>query len=122
MASSGFAELRDAVFASVQQRTIRKVALADVRAPAPAQPALPPRPADRAGFRGRSSAAPAGIEAVLRLAVFNIIPTLFEVLLVTAILWKMFDWRFALVTFSAVALYIAFTVHLHQLAGQIPPH
>jgi ATP-binding cassette subfamily B protein len=51
-----------------------------------------------------------GIEQVLRLAVFNIIPTLFEVLLVTLILWKLFDWRFAAVTLTAVALYLGFTM------------
>ena len=51
----------------------------------------------------------AGIEAVLRLAVFNIIPTLLEVLMVTAILWKLVDWRFAAVTFTAVVFYIGFT-------------
>jgi ATP-binding cassette subfamily B protein len=50
-----------------------------------------------------------GIEAVLRLAMFNIIPTLLEVLMVTAILWRLFDWRYALLTFSAVVTYISFT-------------
>jgi ATP-binding cassette subfamily B protein len=51
-----------------------------------------------------------GIETVLRLAVFNIVPTLFEVVLVTGILWEMFDWRFAAVTFTAVSAYLAFTM------------
>ncbi len=108
MASSGFAELRDAVFASVQQRTIRKVAFEtfehlhrlSLRFHLDRQTGG----LSRAIERGTG-----GIEAVLRLAVFNIIPTLFEVLLVTAILWRMFDWRFATVTFTAVALYITFT-------------
>ncbi len=108
IASSGFAELRDAVFASVQQRVIRKVALQafehlhrlSLRFHLDRQTGG----LSRAIERGTT-----GIEAVLRLAVFNIIPTLFEVLLVTAVLWRMFDWRFALVTFGAVAIYIAFT-------------
>ena len=108
IASSGFAEIRDAVFAAVQQRTIRKVALQTFQH----LHALSLRfhldrqtgGLSRALERGTS-----GIEAVLRLAVFNIIPTLFEVLLVTAILWEMFDWRFALVTFTAVVLYVGFT-------------
>ena len=47
---------------------------------------------------------------MLRLAVFNILPTLFEVLLVTGIIWRLFDWRFAAVTFGAVGSYIGFTV------------
>ncbi|HYZ61511.1 MAG TPA: ABC transporter ATP-binding protein/permease [Acetobacteraceae bacterium] len=108
IASSGFAELRDAVFAAVQQRTIRKVALQtfehlhrlSLRFHLDRQTGG----LSRAIERGTT-----GIESVLRLAVFNIIPTLLEVVLVTAILWRMFDWRFAVVTFAAVAIYIAFT-------------
>ena len=108
IASSGFAELRDAVFAAVQQRTIRKVALQtfehlhrlSLRFHLDRQTGGMSRAIERGT---------AGVEAVLRLAVFNIIPTLLEVLMVTAILWRLFDWRFAAVTFLAVALYIAFT-------------
>jgi ATP-binding cassette subfamily B protein len=51
-----------------------------------------------------------GIESVLRLAVFNILPTLIEVAMVTAILWRLFDWRYAALTFAAVASYIGFTL------------
>jgi ATP-binding cassette, subfamily B, heavy metal transporter len=80
--SAGFGELRDAVFAAVQQRTVRMVA--------------------RRTFEHLHRLS-------LRLAVFNIIPTLLEVALVTAILWRLFDWRFAALTFLAVALYIGFT-------------
>ena len=109
IASSSFAELRDAVFAAVQQRTIRKVALQtfehlhrlSLRFHLDRQTGG----LSRAIERGTG-----GIEAVLRLAVFNIIPTLLEVLLVTLILWRLFDWRFAAVTFAAVSVYIAFTV------------
>ena len=109
VASSGFAEMRDAVFASVQQRTIRKVALQTFKH----LHALSLRfHLDRqtGGLSRALERGTGGIEAVLRLAVFNILPTLFEVLLVTAILWRLFDWRFALVTFSAVVLYVGFTV------------
>jgi ATP-binding cassette subfamily B protein len=109
VASAGFAEMRDAVFAAVQQRTIRKVALQtfqhlhnlSLRFHLDRQTGG----LSRALERGTG-----GIEAVLRLAVFNILPTLFEVLLVTAILWRLFDWRFAAVTFIAVVLYVGFTV------------
>ncbi len=47
---------------------------------------------------------------MLRLAVFNLLPTLFEVVLVTGAIWVLFDWRYAAVTFGAVAGYIGFTV------------
>ena len=109
VAASGFAELRDAVFAAVQQRTVRRVALKtfqhlhslslrfhlDRRTGGLA----------RAIERGTN-----GIESVLRLAVFNVIPTLIEVGMVTVILWKLFDWRFAGLTFVAVGIYLAFTL------------
>ena len=108
IASSGFAEMRDAVFAAVQQRTIRKVALQSFthlhRLSLRFHLDRQTGGLSRAIERGT-----AGIESVLRLAVFNILPTLFEVLLVTAILWRLFDWRFALATFTAVVLYVGFT-------------
>ena len=108
VASAGFGELRDAVFASVQQATVRKVALQtfqhlhrlSLRFHLDRQTGGLSRSIDRGT---------GGIESVLRLAVFNIVPTLLEVLLVTAILWRLFDWRFAAVTFLAVGTYISFT-------------
>ncbi len=51
-----------------------------------------------------------GIQSVLRLAVFNVVPTLLEIAMVTGILWAMFDWRFALLTFVAVSAYLGFTL------------
>ena len=109
VASAGFAEMRDAVFARVQQRTLRKVALQTFEH----LHALSLRyHLDRqtGGLSRAIERGTAGIDSVLRFSVFNIIPTIVEVLLVTAILWRMFDWRFALATFGAVALYISFTL------------
>jgi ATP-binding cassette subfamily B protein len=109
VASAGFGELRDAVFAAVQQRTVRKVALRtfqhlhrlSLRFHLDRQTGG----LARAMERGTN-----GIEAVLRLAVFNIIPTLIEVLMVAGILWRMFDWRYAAMTLVAVAAYLSFTL------------
>jgi ATP-binding cassette, subfamily B, heavy metal transporter len=109
VASAGFGELRDAVFAAVQQRTVRKVGLQtfqhlhrlSMRFHLDRQTGG----LSRALERGTT-----GIESVLRLTVFNIIPTIIEMLMVTAILAAMFDWRFAAVTFLAVASYMAFTL------------
>ena len=109
VASAGFAELRDAVFAKVQQRTIRKVALQTFEH----LHALSLRyHLDRqtGGLSRAIERGTTGIDSVLRFTVFNILPTIVEVLLVTAILWRMFDWRFAAVTFGAVVLYIFFTL------------
>ena len=107
--SASFAELRDAVFAAVQQRTVRRVALQtfqhlhrlSLRYHLDRQTGG----LSRAIERGTN-----GIDSVLRFAVFNIIPTLVEVLMVTGILWALFDWRFAVLTLGAVGLYIAFTL------------
>ncbi len=109
IASSGFAELRDAVFASVQQRTVRQIALKtfqhlhrlSLRFHLDRQTGGLSRAVDR-GTKG--------VEAVLRLAVFNILPTILELLLVTAVLWRLFDWRYAALTFAAVGIYMYFTL------------
>ena len=51
-----------------------------------------------------------GIEFLLNFMLFNILPTLLEIALVTAVLWRLYDARFALVTFGTIALYIAYTL------------
>ena len=109
IASSGFGELRDAVFAAVQQRTSRVVALQtfkhlhglSMRFHLDRQTGGLSRAIDR----GTSA-----IQSVLRLAMFNVIPTIFEMLMVTAIMYALFDWRFALATFASVSLYMGFTL------------
>ena len=109
VASSGFAELRDAVFAAVQQRTVRKVALRTFRHLH--QLSLRFHLDRQTGGLSRAiERGTTGIEQVLRLAVFNILPTLLEIVLVVLILWRMFDWRFAAVTAGAVVAYVGFTM------------
>ncbi len=109
IASQGFGELRDAVFAAVQQRAARKIALQvfqhlhslSLRFHLDRQTGGLSRIIDR-GTQG--------IQSVLRLAVFNVVPTIIEMAMVTGILWAMFDWRFALLTFAAVSAYLGFTL------------
>ena len=108
IASAGFGEMRDAVFSSVQQRTVRKVGLRTFKHIH--RLSLRFHLDRRTGGLSRAmERGTAGIETVLRLAVFNILPTLLEVLMVTGILWTLFDWRYAALTFAAVAIYLAFT-------------
>ncbi len=52
----------------------------------------------------------AGIEFLLSFMLFNIMPTLIEILMVCGILWYLFNGWFALVTFITIAGYIAFTL------------
>jgi ABC-type transport system involved in Fe-S cluster assembly fused permease/ATPase subunit len=109
IAQSGFGELRDAVFAAVQQRSVRKVALQTFRH----MHGLSLRyHLDRqtGGLARSIDRGTAGIEEVLRLSVFNVLPTLLEVSLVTIILWRLFDWRYAAVVVISVVLYISFTL------------
>ncbi len=109
IAAGAFGELRDAVFAAVQQRAVRRIALQtfehlhrlSLRFHLDRQTGGLSRAIDR----GTN-----GIEQVLRFAVFNIIPTLFELAMVTAILWRLFDWRYAATTVIAVGVYVAFTL------------
>ena len=106
--ASGFGELRDALFASVAQRAIRQLALRtfchlhalSLRFHLDRQTGGLARVIDRGTL---------GMQSVLRLAVFNVVPTAIELALVTAIIWRMFDWRFAGVTLLAVLVYVAFT-------------
>lgn len=51
----------------------------------------------------------ASIGFVLRFTLFSILPTLFEIVMVTVILFVQFNIRFALVTFLTIGGYIAFT-------------
>jgi ATP-binding cassette, subfamily B, heavy metal transporter len=107
--STGFVELRDAAFSAVQQRAARQIAhrtfqrlhQLSLRFHLDRQTGALSRVIDRGSQ---------GVQSVLRLAVFNIVPTVLELSMVTVILWTLFDWRFALVTFIAVSSYFGFTV------------
>ncbi len=51
-----------------------------------------------------------GIEFVLGFTIFNILPTILEILMVCGILWNFFDFWFAAVTFVTIGFYIAYTL------------
>ncbi len=51
-----------------------------------------------------------GIQYLLSFMLFNIIPTLFEILLVTGILYFTFGWWIATITFATLVGYIAYTL------------
>ena len=51
-----------------------------------------------------------GIEFLLSFMLFNIIPTLLEILLVCGILWGFFNVWYAVVTFVTITVYIVFTM------------
>jgi len=109
----GFGELRDAVFVKVAQSAIRRVALRTFRH----LHALSLRfhlerrtgALSRAIDRGTK-----GIEFLLFFVIFNVLPTILEILLVCGILWAMFDWRFAAITFVTILGYVGWTFALTE--------
>jgi ABC-type transport system involved in Fe-S cluster assembly fused permease/ATPase subunit len=49
------------------------------------------------------------IDFLLTFILFNIVPTMIEILIVCGILWRLYDWQFAAVTFATIVVYIGFT-------------
>src|SRR5579859_2723061 len=113
-----FAELRDIVFVRVAKRAIRRVALQvfrhmhslSLRFHLERQTGGVSRDIER-GTRG--------ISTLLSYMLFSIIPVILEFSLVAVILLAKFDWRFAAVTFAAVAVYMAFTISITEWRMEI---
>ena len=111
--STLFGELRDAVFANVTQRAIRRVALQvfehlhslSLRFHLDRQTGGVSRDIER-GTRG--------IGFLLNFTLFNILPTLLEIGLVAAILLKKYNVWFAIITFITLVIYIAFTLFITE--------
>ncbi|MBY0511123.1 MAG: ABC transporter ATP-binding protein/permease [Rhodospirillaceae bacterium] len=103
-----FAQFRDAVFAKVGVRAVRRSSAVvlthlhrlslrfhlDRRTGA----------LSRSIERGRNA-----IESLVSISLFNVLPTILEVALVFVILWKSFNIWFGLVTLAVVVIYVAFT-------------
>ncbi len=113
-----FAELRDVIFVPVTQRAIRRVALGvfrhlhslSLRFHLERQTGGMTRDIER-GTRG--------ISTLLSYVIFSIMPVILEFSLVAVVLLARFDWRFAAVTFGAVAVYIGFTVAVTEWRMEI---
>jgi len=109
LANSTFGELRDAVFAKVTQRSIRRVALKvfehlhnlALRFHLERQTGGMSRDIERGT---------AGIRFLLNFMLFNILPTILEIGFVAAILLVKYDPWFCIVTLVTLVVYIAFTL------------
>lgn len=104
-----FAEIREAVFVNVTQRAMRRVAIDTFEH----MHALSMRfhmSRQTGGLSRVIERGIKGIEFLLTFMLFNIVPTMVEILLVCAVLWYLFSIWFAAVTFFTIALYIAFTL------------
>ncbi|MBE0439699.1 MAG: ABC transporter ATP-binding protein/permease [Gammaproteobacteria bacterium] len=109
LASSLFSELRDALFAKVIYRSVRKIAgtifqhllALSLRFHLQRQTGGISRDIER-GTRG--------ISFLMNFMIFNILPTIVEIVLVTIILLTRYDSIFALITTGTIVLYIAYTL------------
>jgi ATP-binding cassette subfamily B (MDR/TAP) protein 7 len=115
--AAAFSELRNAIFASVAQGSIRDLAKQvfshlhnlDMSFHLSRQTGALSKAIDR-GTRG--------ISFVLTSLVFNIAPTLLELILVSSILWSKFGFKYAAVSICCITGYIAFTFAITQWRTQ----
>lgn len=113
LGAAGFNELRSAVFARVAQHSIRKIATnvfvhlhnLDLAFHLNKQTGALSKTIDR-GSRG--------INFVLMAMVFNVVPTAFELALVSSILGAKCGWAFAGISMGCVGVYTAYTLAVTQ--------
>ena len=108
-----FTELREYLFAKVTQRAVRAIALRVFRH----LHALSLRfhlARQTGGLTRDVERGQRGISTLVSFALFSILPTAVEIVLVCAILATHYDWTFVAITAGALALYIAFTVAITE--------
>jgi ABC-type transport system involved in Fe-S cluster assembly fused permease/ATPase subunit len=109
LASTAFGELRDAIFAKVAQGAIRRVALETFNHLH--QLSLNYHVNRQTGGVTRDiSRGTRGIGSLLSFMLFNILPTILEISMITVILVTLYDWRFAVVTLGTIVVYTTFTI------------
>ncbi|MGQ0662742.1 MAG: ABCB family ABC transporter ATP-binding protein/permease [Pseudomonadota bacterium] len=111
--ANGFTELRQIVFARVAQNAMHTVALETFRH----LHRLSLRfhlERQTGGLSRAIERGTAGIENLLHFLLFQVVPTILEMLLVCAILWGLYDFRFALVTFLTIFGYVVYTLSITQ--------
>jgi len=108
-----FGQLRDTVFERVSQRAMRASGLDAFRHLH--QLSLRFHLDRHTGGVGRDiSRGTRGVYNLLGWVVFNIVPTLFEILVVIALLLRQFDWRYAVVTLVTMGVYIGATIWISE--------
>jgi ABC-type transport system involved in Fe-S cluster assembly fused permease/ATPase subunit len=109
VAALAFGELRDAVFTRVAQRAIRLAGLRTFRhlhhLSLRFHLERKTGGVSRAVERGT-----AGIEFLLRFMLFNVLPTILEVVLVCGILWKLYGIAYAALTLGVLVVYVVWTL------------
>ena len=109
IATVAFGELRDAVFAKVAERAIRTVSLRVFEHLH--RLSLSFHLERRTGGLSRAiERGVKGIEFLLTFMLFNILPTLVEIVMVCGILWWFYGVEYAAITFVTISAFIAFTL------------
>lgn len=104
-----FGELRDAVFVKVGQHALRNIALETFRHLHGLS--LTFHLERRTGGLSRIiERGTKGIDFLLRFMLFNILPTLLEICLISGVFWNKFGFAYAAITFGALSTYIFFTI------------
>lgn len=112
-ASVFLGEVRDAVFSRVTEHAMRDIGLKVFKHLHSLELAFH---LDRqtGGISRDIERGTSGLSFLIRFLMFNIVPTLFEILTVAIIFGSLFSIWFALITLLAVAIYITFTVTVTQ--------
>lgn len=105
-----FGEVRDALFSRVTEHAMRKIGLRVFKHLHALELGFH---LDRAtgGISRDIERGTNGISFLMRFLMLNIVPTLFEIVMVAAIFAIAFSWWYALITLVAVGIYIIFTIY-----------
>ncbi len=108
-----FGEVRDALFSRVTEHAMRKVGLRVFNHLHQLELSFH---LDRqtGGISRDIERGTNGISFLMRFLMFNIVPTLLEILMVAVIFALLFSYWYAVLTFVAVALYVAFTFYITE--------
>ena len=113
VASFLFGEMRDSFFSKVSQNAIRDVALTLFKHlhSLSLQFHLTRQTGGLSRFIDRGTK---GIEFLLRYVLFNVVPTFIEIILVTLILFFLYGYLYAIITFITIVIYVVLTFSITQ--------
>ena len=111
--SFAFVEVRDALFSKVSQHSVRQISLSMFKHlhNLSLQFHLNRQTGALAKFIDRGTK---GIDFLLRYVLFNIVPTFFEIFLVSAILFYLYGPWYAVITLTTIGLYSYFTFQITE--------
>lgn len=111
--STLFNELRDAIFARVSERAMRRVSLRVFEHLHQRELAFH---LDRktGGLARDIERGTSGISFLLRFTLFNIVPTLLEIMMVAGILFVAFNASYVLAIFIAILVYVVFSIRVTE--------